>query len=460
MHNVGDAVAPLLVESLTSRPSMLARSAEAPYLLSIGSLLQTSTRNAFVWGTGLIHPDAPIGDLDAAHVLAVRGKLTYANLVRNGIRVRDIPLGDPGTLFARRLATRHAAAARAPHFALGLVPYVFDRAHPFFVAAARDPRVKVLDVCAPVETFFSDLASCEAIASSSLHGLIFGEAFGLPTLWIEVSDQVTGSPFKFADWFSLSENPQRAPVRIDGPMSSHEIAARCEPRPSAMDDASLAHALTADVIEACSRCSEPPRPMMAVSDCRRRRLPVFLVSCDRAESLRRVTAGLRRQAAHVEIVVYDDGSDEPASLAALERLRGAGATVYSRTDCHGATMLDRLNEAIRLFFSDWCEPSRYAVADCTASSAPHVPDDIALYDDVLDAYRRADSAGPATGAIDERDAESVHVTPKPHPGIRRAGAMSYSCAVREGGIGVGFSVYRACTRLTERMASVRVRGSS
>ena len=436
------------------------RSTEAPYLLSVGSLLQTSTSNAFVWGTGLIHPDAGVGQVAAANVLAVRGKLTYTELVRNGVRVRDVPLGDPGTLFARMLAARYAAAPRAktPRFALELVPYVFDRAHPFFVAAARDPQVKVLNVCAPVETFFADLASCDAVASSSLHGLIFGEAFGLPTLWIEVSNEVVGSPFKFADWFSLSDNPQHAPVRIDAPASPRAIAARCEPRPSAMDDAAFVQALTADVIDACSGPAASPL-MIPVSECRRRRLPVFLVSYNCAASLRRTAAALRRQSAHVEIVVYDDGSDERATLHILEVLRGAGATVYTRDGRHGATRIGRLNDAIRLFFSTWCEPSRYAVADCSARPAPHVPKRIGLYDDVLDAYRAADSTGPAAGrSTRDRDAQVVRVTPQSGGGTRRAGNMACTAVMLEGGIDVGFSVYRAGTRLAERMPSLRVAG--
>src|ERR1700728_258607 len=121
VHNIGDAVAPYLLESVVGRPAVSARSADLPYMLSIGSLIQISTPQSFIWGTGLIHPSAGTGNPDPRRILAVRGKLTHAELVRNGIRVGDVPLGDPGILMPRLLQPQSPAA---PRFSLGLVPYV------------------------------------------------------------------------------------------------------------------------------------------------------------------------------------------------------------------------------------------------------------------------------------------------------------------------------------------------
>ncbi len=50
------------------------------------------------------------------------------------------------------------------------------------------------------------------MVSSSLHGLVFAEAFDIPNLWIELSDKVIGNGFEFHDWFSLADHPQAEPA--------------------------------------------------------------------------------------------------------------------------------------------------------------------------------------------------------------------------------------------------------
>jgi hypothetical protein len=331
VRNVGDAIAPLVLERISGRPVMVTSSLQRDHLLSIGSLLQTSTRNSFVWGTGLIHPSVGVGDPDPGRILALRGKLTHAELHRNGVALADVPLGDPGYLIPSIFGVR---AATDPRYALGLVPYVFDRDHPFFTAAALHPDVKVLDVCAPPVQFFAELAACATVASSSLHGLVFGEALGLPTLWLEVSGNHAGGRFKFEDWFSLARNPQRVPHTPAAFVSAAELVRRSEPREVEIDTAALLGALRTEAIEACSEPSHRGPPAIPVEECRARPVPVFV---------------------------------------------GSGA---------------ELNAAVRAFYAGWAEPSRYAVADTPASVAALAPDALALYDDVLDRFRRADWVGP------------------------------------------------------------------
>jgi pyruvyltransferase len=52
-----------------------------------------------------------------------------------------------------------------------------------------------------------DLMSCRAIASSSLHGLILADAYGLPNAWLDSDaggggSRPGGGEFKFYDYFA------------------------------------------------------------------------------------------------------------------------------------------------------------------------------------------------------------------------------------------------------------------
>lgn len=452
VRNIGDLLAPYIVEHVTQRPTVSARSTEHSYLLSIGSLLQTTTRRSFVWGTGLIHPSAGIGDPDARRVLAVRGKLTYAELVRNGVRVGDVPFGDPAFLIPRLLQQGGSAS---PRFPLGLVPHFVDRDHPFFLEAAKDPSIKVLDVCDPADVFFAELASCGAIASTSLHGLVFGEALGLPTLWLEVSDKVLGERFKFADWFSLAANPQAAPLGPDAFTSPAEIVTRCEPREIEIDTEALVRALTPEVIAECRQEAER-RGFVPVAECRRRLLPVFLIAGDSAENLARMVESLRRGEAAVEIVVYDDGSCDARTVALLDALKQDGIAVRRRKPSGPQTSLERVNGLVRDFFEDWAEPSRYAITDCANEVVRFDAGAIAFYDDLLDRFPRVDSVGPAiSSAGDDR---ALGRTPAPQYPIDLVPAGPEPCtyAIVEGGYEVGSAIYRAGQVLNEVMQSLRV----
>ncbi len=458
VRNIGDAVTPYLLENVLGRPTVSIRSTEFHYLLSNGSLLQTSTPQSFVWGTGLIHPSAGIGNPEARRILALRGKLTHAELVRSGIGVADMPLGDPGFLIPRLLKPERSTARR---FRLGFVPHVFDRDHPLFLAASEDPSVRVLNVCDPVDVFIADLASCDAIASSSLHGLIFGEALGLPSLWIEVSDKVLGAGFKFADWFSLARNPQRTPVRPKTFASANEIINLCEPRQIEIDELALVQAITPEVIEECSRTSRPARTMMHVSVCRANPLPIFIVSYNEADNLRRIVSSCQRQGHAVEVAIYDDGSDEPDTVAYLNQLEQDRVMVYRGGRDHPGELRERVNNAILEFFRDWSEPSRYAVARCGADFSAVDAISLDLYDDLLDRFPRADSVGPALvglrpGEMSAEMAVNCGTPASAKHGNGGAAITSCKCYIIEGGFDLGFAIYRPGKPLLATMKSLRV----
>ncbi|MEM6709149.1 MAG: polysaccharide pyruvyl transferase family protein [Pseudomonadota bacterium] len=201
-RNAGDWYAPQLIEHLTGR-----RVAFAPVtacdLVSTGSLLDRLSRShrlhrlglrrrLTIWGTGTLAAEHRLAGQH--RVCALRGALTRE---RVSSATTTTPLGDPGLLAGELLERRPERTA-----ALGVVVH---QAH----AEDRElgswfetnPWVKQLPATLPLDNLLPEIARCEALWSTSLHGLIFADALGVPNRWIDRPGLV-GGRFKFDDYYS------------------------------------------------------------------------------------------------------------------------------------------------------------------------------------------------------------------------------------------------------------------
>ena len=59
---------------------------------------------------------------------------------------------------------------------------------------------QIIDVCSGSEKFIDELLECENVISSSLHGLIAADAYGIPNARVNVSNKLIGGDFKFKDY--------------------------------------------------------------------------------------------------------------------------------------------------------------------------------------------------------------------------------------------------------------------
>lgn len=131
--------------------------------------------------------------LKDATVYALRGPLSA-----RGVR-GDFALGDPGILAS------HLIPSQSKHYRLGIVPHLSDWAnedapiwnHPEFTQ--YDPIC--INVMHDPLTVLRLIASCDKIITSSLHGAIVADSFGIPRR-IEYAPRFDkeGGVFKFRDY--------------------------------------------------------------------------------------------------------------------------------------------------------------------------------------------------------------------------------------------------------------------
>jgi hypothetical protein len=187
--NFGDRLNGFLQMQLGINPHW-APAADADQVI-VGSILHHLPQGwgGTVCGAGVLYPERS-ADLTNATVLALRGKLTDARVKRAPGRV---VYGDPGLLVSKFVPQTVAK------YDLGVVPHWSDTE-----LVKRFPYARVIDVRDHPEKVISEIASCRRIISSSLHGLVVADAYGIPRqaeLFPLASRE--GGSFKFEDYASV-----------------------------------------------------------------------------------------------------------------------------------------------------------------------------------------------------------------------------------------------------------------
>ena len=156
-------------------------------------------RPLYVWGTGFIR--SGLDDVlprTGVDYRVVRGELSRRRVEAALGRSLDIPTGDAGLLAPRLLD-----GPVEKRYRLGVIPHFRERDDGRIRRlAAITADSTVIDLCAPPLDVIRQIASCELIISSSLHGLIVADAFGIPNLHVRASGALIGDGFKFDDYYS------------------------------------------------------------------------------------------------------------------------------------------------------------------------------------------------------------------------------------------------------------------
>lgn len=197
-------------------------------IVSIGSVLEpwfwkpdaSSSFQGVIWGSGRMYGEEAFS-VPPDRVALVRGPSTLRTL--DGMARRTIPLGDPG-LLADMFVTR-----TTKKYSLGLIPHWSQVNHPIWKEIASQRRhVQLIHPLSGYERVVNEIAQCDAIASSSLHGLIVADALGVPSIWVKLEDEATANEanarFKFDDYYASTGRENLTPVLLSAATSSVALA--------------------------------------------------------------------------------------------------------------------------------------------------------------------------------------------------------------------------------------------
>ena len=196
--NWGDIVSYPLVKTISQSEKVeLTNERINGKLIVVGSVLQHLNPNDLVWGGGCI--DQNHISARPNKVFAVRGPLTRHELLSKGIECPPI-YGDPALLMPYITDCKR----KVPKYKYGLIPHYADE-NEIQVENLKNDGVKIIDICSGLEKFIEDIMDVEFILSSSLHGLIAADAWGIPNARVIIKGTLYGGHFKFID-YCLSVN--------------------------------------------------------------------------------------------------------------------------------------------------------------------------------------------------------------------------------------------------------------
>ena len=187
-------------------------------IVGIGSSMKYVRPDDYGWGTGCID-EHHVGN-KPRKVYSVRGPLTREVLLKRGWDVPEV-YGDPALLFPKIYNP-----TIEKKYKIGLIPHCVDFHSLDGLKAINhmeDMGVKIINVTAGVYEFIDQLKECEMIISSSLHGLIAADAYGIPNHRVKISKLLLGGDFKYLDHYASVKREHYEPLQLTETTTLDEV---------------------------------------------------------------------------------------------------------------------------------------------------------------------------------------------------------------------------------------------
>ena len=225
-ENLGDYLATVIYQFMIERLAVddTKELSETKHLYTVGSILFFGFQNATVWGSGLLANPRFLPVKPKLDIRMVRGPKTREILLSKGYLCPEI-YGDPALLMPLIYEGKREAKM---HRAYGVILHKSD-------TRMVENRIEILRT--DYENFIDEILRCDRIISSSLHGIILAESYGVPAVML--SDTRTDyNLIKYLDYylstgrndFPIAESIEEALLMEPATLPSKELFVQMQER--------------------------------------------------------------------------------------------------------------------------------------------------------------------------------------------------------------------------------------
>lgn len=201
VNNFGDDLMARVFEFLSGRALEWNKGGTYDRTLYVGgSVIDMARDGDVIWGAGIRDFSNQMHFRRNLRVLSVRGPLTRQFLLMMGVECPAV-YGDPGILVGELYPESLVTETNVKR---GIVPH-YSRYEKTVQQYQSHDDILVIDPRRTAREVVLDIARCNSIASSSLHGIIVAEALGISAFWWRES---ANEPFyKFYDYYLSTQRP-------------------------------------------------------------------------------------------------------------------------------------------------------------------------------------------------------------------------------------------------------------
>ncbi|NME83744.1 polysaccharide pyruvyl transferase family protein [Clostridium sp. SM-530-WT-3G] len=210
--NLGDTLSPIVFNWMLSQKTNLNKRNRRIHFMGIGSLIGAARFDSVIWGSGIMNAYNTSNMIKHRKyvrydIRAVRGPITRNFLLQGGYNCPEI-FGDPAIIMPLIYMPKNIEKKYKT-----TIIYHHETSNQDF-----EKDINYLSVFTDdYKSFIDTIVASELVISSSLHGIILAETYGVPAVFLNygVNEQI----LKYMDWYySTNRNNVRMAASVEEAM--------------------------------------------------------------------------------------------------------------------------------------------------------------------------------------------------------------------------------------------------